>query len=290
MLHHEGSIGGSESLVDRGVGGIPVDAAPRVVHHLHAGTDQRRVQGLREKVRVSGGDLVALARTVVGRLGVADDARRHQLGTRGDTARELVECHAGGNLRHPGAMPDHVVDGGVVERRINVDQLLRDPPGKGRVAAHDAAVDDAQGYAGTGEALAVRGIRVGERELGVDRRLIRRRWRRWWRRRWGGRRRRRSGWRDRRRLDHAATTTASTQCEGQGSHQGHIASTHSSHVPAAHNRSPASFSTPAASARAQQQYPPGSAYLRTTNVVKNAPICAFRGPSRPFAVGGSALR
>src|SRR6185312_1669060 len=159
--------------------------------------------GLREKVRVGGGDLVALARTVVGRLGVADDARRYQFGPGGDAARELVESRAGGNLRYPGAVPDHVVDGGVVERRVDVDQLLRDPTGHGRIAAHDAAVDDAQGDAGAGEALAVCGVGVGETELGVDRRLIGRRRCRWWCRRRSGWR---PGWSDRRRLDHAAAT------------------------------------------------------------------------------------
>ena len=175
MLQHERLVGLGEGLVDRGVAGIPIDAAPGVVHHLHAGVDQGRIERLREEVGIGSSHRVALARTIVLRLHVTDDARRNQAGAWRDAAGKAIERLAGSDLRDPGAMADHVVDRGVVGRRIDVDQFLLDPSGQRRVVAHDAAVDHADGHAGTGVAQDVRGGGIGERKLGVRRRLIGRR-------------------------------------------------------------------------------------------------------------------
>src|SRR6185437_16826263 len=96
---------------------------------------------------------VAVARTVILRLGVADDARRDQAGARRDAAGKFPECRARGDLRDPGTVAHHVVDVRVVGRGIDVDQLLRDPPGHRRVAAHDAAVHHADGHTCAGVTL-----------------------------------------------------------------------------------------------------------------------------------------
>ena len=226
----EGGIGVVEAL-RRGRGGIgPVQAAPRVVRDLDVVGDQVVIDRAQ---RVGAGDQVALPGAIVGRLDVTDDACRHQLRARRDATGEKAERLARGNFRHPGAMADHVIDGGVVERRVNIDQLLCHPAGQRRMVAHDAAVDDADGDPVAIETLRMRGPGIRDAELGIDR------WIRggpgsgsgcrrggWGWRRSGRRRRCRRGFHV---ADATATTASTTACaQGQrhANHQRRLAATH----------------------------------------------------------------
>ncbi|MNV59112.1 hypothetical protein D3C71_1515180 [compost metagenome] len=128
------------------------------------------------------GDFVAVAGAVIGGPLVGDDARRHDLRARGDTARPAAHRLAGGQFGHGGAVADHVIHVEVVGTAIEIAVVGQHAPIQRGVVAHHARIDHADAHAGTVQPRGARGTGLGDGQVRVERRL-----------RWLGRRRGRGG-------------------------------------------------------------------------------------------------
>ena len=170
-----------------GRGPGPVQATPGVVHDPHAGVGQVLVDRLEPQ---RAGDLVALARTVVGGALVIDDPRRQDVRAWRHAAGPVAKRLPGRQLGHGGAMADLVVHAHVVLAAVDIDVVGQHPPGQRRMVAVDPGIDHADPVAGAGIALALAGGGVDQGQVRVDPGLDQGRWRRrgrGWRRRWRGR-------------------------------------------------------------------------------------------------------
>jgi hypothetical protein len=156
MVDDERAVLGRHLRGGRQVG--PVQAAPRVVHHLHVVADQVLVD-LRHAQRTAEG--IALATAVIDRRLVGNDPRRYDLRPRRDAARPGSHCCTSGQAGHRRAMAHHVVDLQVVAGRIDVVEVGQHAPvQRHRVALH-ARIDDADAHALPGQAGGLCGTRVG---------------------------------------------------------------------------------------------------------------------------------
>ncbi len=155
VVDHERPVFGGYLRGGRQVG--PVQAAPRVVHHLHVVADQVLVD-LGHAQRPTEG--IALATAVIGRRLVGNDSCRDDLGAWRDTARPGPHCCAGGEAGHGGAMPDHVINRQVVPGGIDVIEVGQHATIQGHRVALHARIDDADAHALPGQAGGLCGTRV----------------------------------------------------------------------------------------------------------------------------------